>query len=243
VGSDGSFRFERLTPGQWRVTRAVHEVREYGEESTFNISNREVVFTGNCVVDEGRTTRFDLDLRDDLPCVFSGHVSVDGQPAAAWTLTLRMESGEDSPAQLPGGALDGQGNVRVEVPGPGIYRVELRPPPRTGDDESFSQSVQLARGENPWQLALSTGRLEGRVGTAIDVGPDRAFWYSWKGAGDLEFSARFSPDAEGQFHVPLVPVGPGTLRRLDGQDPRTMRWVTAREVEVAAGETLRVDVP
>ena len=73
---DGSFRIERLMPGRWLVQQLELEL-VLGRGLSRMISGRWSELPWNCEVLEGRTTRFDLDLREQgVRATLAGQLSV-----------------------------------------------------------------------------------------------------------------------------------------------------------------------
>src|SRR5262249_16956395 len=118
-GADGAFHFDGLTPGRWNVTRAQAEISpNRSTTSSWDGETKDVEPPWDCVVDEGRTTRFDVDVRDAAPCVVIGHVEVNHAPATGWSVHVAPEL-NFMMAEPPGGTVDAKGDVRVEVAEPG----------------------------------------------------------------------------------------------------------------------------
>jgi RNA polymerase sigma-70 factor (ECF subfamily) len=240
VGPDGKFSFAHLTPGKWRVKRIARESGGGGSARGGGGGGRVQEFPWDCTVVEGEITRFDLDLSRDLPCTLAGDVTVNGKPASSWMATLRPDKqGYAWSGDLPGGAADSGGRLRIEVPEPGPYKISLRPPAEGANGIEFVCKLEIRGGENPWNVALSTGSVSGK-----DKNPDprSSLSYIWE-RGDWSFAAKGSVDAEGRFRFPIVPSGVGTLWRSIQVDANTTAPGGSRSVDVPAEGDVEIESP
>ena len=226
TGVDGAFRFDALTPGRWHVVRSQDEISpRRSSTSSWDGDPQQLEVPWNCVVEDGRTTRFDVDERDALPCVFNGHVEVNHAPAAGWSVHVApaMSFGFNDP---PGGTVDASGDVRVEVAEPGSYKVMLRPPASSMPRGEFSASVNLARGPNSWKGAFDVGALDGASGV---VAPTTRYTLDGSASG-VEFHSDMPLDDAGACHFPIVPAGACVVRRMEKD--ATSGWHEAAKLDV-----------
>jgi RNA polymerase sigma factor (sigma-70 family) len=241
AGPDGRFRFDRLAPGGYRVTHADEEARsEHNSTSWSTGDNVHAEYSTNCSVDDGRTTRFDLDLRDDAPCVLVAHVTVNGQPATGWTAKLwPNESGTSR--DLPGGAVDAQGMLRLQVPEPAKLRLSIEPRAEAGSGASFDLQVDLHRGENAQEVDLRVGAIHGRCAQRDG---DWVFEYASTSKGSVACRAPVHPTADGSFELPYVLAGAGRVARdeVTGEG-MTHGPITQGTVDVPEGGSVDVVVP
>jgi hypothetical protein len=226
TGVDGAFRFDGLTPGRWHVLRSQDEISpQRSSTSSWDGDPTEIEIPWNCVVEDGRTTRFDVDARDAVPCVFVGHLEVNHAPAAGWSVHVAsaMSFAFNDP---PGGTVDASGDVRVEVAEPGSYKVTLRPPASSMPQGEFSASADLVRGPNSWKAAFDVGALDGASGV---VAPTTRYTLDGSASG-VEFHADMPLDDAGACHFPIVPAGACVVRRMEKD--ATSGWREAAKLDV-----------
>jgi hypothetical protein len=243
VGPDGRFRFELLTPGKWKVMRCHSDFA--GSTSTAISSGDEIVggtIDTNCVVESGRTTTFDIDLRDNTSCVLDVALSLNGTPAKAWSLTLWPSTAAAIARALPHGATDSQGRARIELDEPGEYEVNLVPPPEDATALAIKLTVDVARGTTPLVHDLKTGRIEGAIASWRDDSEHGWRYESGSGA-DFHAEVAIHADSSGHFVLPIVPIGPGSILHDIATEPHTGNFVEVATVNVEAGKTASVSVP
>jgi RNA polymerase sigma factor (sigma-70 family) len=244
AGPGGSFRFERLTPGPWQVRlldAEIHPERSHTSSTTAR-SRPELVF--DCEVQEGRTTRFDLDLagRDAVRLV--GELRLDGRDPGAWRVALTngfLFGG----AELAETGLDGDGRFELVAPAAGSYRLVLMGAWEERALQALVAPVTLRAGSNPWGFDLPTGRLTVE-NLPPNAGGDPECLHLWEGPGGVLCLTALVPDGDGNCLLPRVPVGPGRLVALADQDPAVSdpaEWVSRAPCEVRSGAENRVRWP
>lgn len=241
VGPDGRYRFEHLTPGRYRISREDEEWDGHGVSTSWSSGDEErAEFPTNCSVDDGRTTRFDLDLRDDGPCVLAARVSVNGMPGTGWTAALWLQ-GRSTGLKVPGGAVDAFGRLRLEVTEPGPYRFVLEPPIEGSRGTTFEAEVELRRGEVNLPIDLKLGAVRGHCAAApaeasISFDPDAP--------GPVVCHATARPDSTGNFELPYVPAGPGrVVRNSVHASGMVVGPVAEAKIDVPVGGSTEVEVP
>lgn len=243
VGPDGRFRFEELTPGGWKVMRCHSDFS--GSTSTAMSSGDSIeggTIDTNCVVVSGRTTRYDVDLRDSAPCVLVLELKVNGEPAKAWTATLWPRGVYAISRDLPQGATDAQGRARIEAEDPGSYEVHLGPAAESATALQIRLSVDLVRGTTPLAHDLKTGRVEGTLLSWHD-NSEHGWRYESGERADFQASVAIRADANGHFVLPIVPAGPGRILHDIATEPHTGNFVGVADFIVEAGKTSTVSVP
>jgi hypothetical protein len=194
----------------------------------------------NCDVDDGKTTRFDLDLREDQPCVLLAQVSVNGAPAVGWTASLWPKENATT-RKIPGGSVDSQGRLRIEAPDPGEKRLTLQPPAEANPDASFDVRVTLHRGENPVPVDLRVGAIHGRC--AVPPAGSLLQFYAGE-SSSITCSASAHIDANGRFEMPFVLAVRGKVIRSDVRPDGTLIGLNGEaEVDVPAGGSVDVEMP
>jgi RNA polymerase sigma-70 factor (ECF subfamily) len=242
VGPDGAYRFERLTPGRWQVrhTPAGEMRRSAAILMKGEQDDEEIEVPWNALVAEGQTTRHDVDLRAPTRCVLAAHVSIDGKPAVGWRIVLWPDPHPPTMLAPPAKSIGEDGSARIEAAATGAHRIVLGPPEEWGSNVQVADLVSLVPGENAWQLDLRTGRLEGRIGP---VNRTKQLYFDWRGSGDQSLRAEIRFDAEGEFRLPLVPLGRGSIEGYDPHAGENARWTKLIDVDVTAGGVQRVELP
>jgi RNA polymerase sigma-70 factor (ECF subfamily) len=241
TGPDGSFRFELLTPGNWQVRVVTEEIHPSRSMSTSTTARGRPEMAWDCRVEEGRTTRFDIDLGDRGDVRVSGLLRIDGAEPGAWKAVLTSE-------RLFGGArLDEAdvslaGEFELSAPRPGRYLVMLEGAFGERGMQILAAKLELGTGDNPWQLDLRTSALEVANVPALE-GSDPATVHLWTRGEELMCLTAVFPDENGRCLLPRVPVGPGRIVNVAGDDPEPLAWPTLAECEVVAGKTVQVTLP
>jgi len=236
-GPNGAFRFEQLTAGPWSITRGGTEV---GDDpfSNWAIGTTDtpsrVEF--NCVVEEGATTRFELDLREATPAQVRGRLTLDGAPAAAWVLTAWPGAKTSHSGELPRTALDARGEFSLELDDPGLVRLSFH------DDSSGIASLsfveELQRGPNEWSENVATLRVTGSSARVTNAD------YSLFASIESERYTAWIPirtDEQGRFELPRAPRG---RAKFTGANLVNGQWgesTTLLEVELTASATQNVE--
>jgi RNA polymerase sigma factor (sigma-70 family) len=237
VGADGKFRFEGLTPGDWEVKRALTAIDSNNFSTVWMSGVPDVKYETNCAVAEGQTTHFDLDLGAELDARLLGHVTMNGAPAAGWSVSARPGDVNVFTSPLPGGAIDTRGDVTIPLPHPATYFLEIRQVVEDGTALKISEELEVHANDNVWTLDLSCGAIEGRV-TAGDA--TRVVTIAWTNVQGTSASSQVNVDADGHFKIPCVPAGAVELR-LRNANHEDASALGKRAVEVKRGETAHVD--
>ncbi len=241
--SQGRYRIGALAPGAWQVGRMDAET-VFGIEVT---GSRPVAREGelpfDCTVSEGSTTRFDLDLREPGDeCTLRASLTVDGEPAEAWTVSMKAEGSKDFFA-FKSTKTDIDGRLELVAREPGAFIVSLSATLR-GTLVSYNVRVDLARGLDERAWSLDTAVLAGRRTGDPESWGEYLFHYA-EPTPDAWTLAAFRADGEGSFEVGAVPVGPGRIvRRGEGEAfLHPSEWSTILEVEARPGETAFAEIP
>jgi RNA polymerase sigma-70 factor (ECF subfamily) len=239
VGPDGTYRFDHLTPGKYLVQRVDEELRA-GSSSTSWSSGDSIRadYKTNCSVDDGRTTRLDVDLRDDAPCMLVAKVRVNGEAATGWTASVEGED-RNHTQQTPGGGVDSKGELKVEVREPGKYVLSLLPP--DAGEVYFELPLELHRGENAMPVELSIGAVRG---TCAAPAAESILNFATASPGGIVCHVSAKIGAEGKFEMPYVLAGPGFVTRSDFHpDGSIVGPVAKTAVDVPVGGTADAVVP
>jgi len=243
AGPEGSFRFDHLTPGWWRVEKRDEEILRSTTttRSSPRIEEEEPVW--NCEVFEGKTSRFDLRLEDPNACLLDGFALRDGKPLEGWTAWLCPLDVPffDNPGKWPAAVLGPEGRFRLNAAGQGAYRLVLKE--ATAENERIlTQEVFLGGPVTPWKIHLHTGTLVIEGMSAPDPGrdvPDLVY----ASEGECWFLSLVLPDAQGVCRLAEVPAGKGELRRFSPTSLNPRDWPVAEEAEILAGKETRIRAP
>lgn len=205
TGDGGEFRFERLTPGPWSVTRGRSEViGDPFDNWSVGDSSSPTVLKFNCEVREGAVETIELDLRDDGPALLHGRFTIDGAPAAGWVLTAWIGDKHSYTGEPPTTALDERGEFDLSLDEPGRVRLTFAKANDAGERVELSLRTDLRRGPNEWSADARTLRLRGR--SARPSAPDHSLFVSIQS----DTATMFLPirtDAEGAFEIPFAIEG------------------------------------
>ncbi len=239
AGADGTFRFEHLTPGRWDVVKRDEEIGRYGEAASFEggFFAKRPTLPWVCIVEEGKTTRYDLDLTRGAGCFLKGKLTLDGKPPAPWSATIVEDKNQQIfSSDSPPVTLDFEGGFTLFAETPGRYFLFLSGTPKEGRYLRIRDEVTLAKGENPWSLDLTLGEV-------ILENPARLheegslLLYLWKGMGDLEAVVQIKTDGSVETQALTVPAGKGWIIRArpDFYLPEGFMKDAVQEVDVLAG--------
>lgn len=244
VGGERRFRFEHLTPGYWRVEKRDEDLRG-GSSYSYSYSDtgkelgrQEDDFEWNCFVEDGKTTRFDLDLIDQMVCRLNGIFSIDGSIPANWNAFIsKREAGTSDWVRS---RLNPDGRFTLEGTEPGTYDLRLAGQMNDRVSVSVTDTVVLSMAEQSWVYELSSGKLDVHGARSLEGGRTE-FRLEWCPGGDLVMTLRFTPDSKGFAHIPIAPSGKAALvRTYRDPETRNRREETLAEVDIAAGRTTTV---
>jgi hypothetical protein len=239
--TDGTFRFENLTPGRWQVERREKEITGIQYMSTKDEDLEPPTIPWVCYVEEGKTTRHDLDLTGGTKCLLKGRLTLDGVAPAGWEAQLltadsaRRKVLQECPLDLEGGFI-------LTTQTPGAYCLLLTSMESGSSKLSLVDRLELTDGETVWNADLATGWLELRSSIPVDKRTTK-IWHRWKGPDHLEASTEIHLEPALESIRFRVPAGSGRIIRLEkaASKERIMEDVLA-EVEVSAGESVTIQL-
>lgn len=233
VGPDGRFRFERLTPGPWVVDRVDEEFHRGARSFRTGMRDDPPPHPVSCVVREGETTRFDLDLRERGPVVLLGRLTTNGGPPGKSTVSLYGARPHPPEAEV---GLDTTGRFRLGVPEAGRYRLYVS----TEGGGVISDVLVLTPGENRWEHDLTPGVLAG-FAPASTRGP--VLYHLGRGRDDLALKTAIRPDPNGAFRLDAAPAGAGWIVRQDDATWNDLdAWPKVRAANIPPGGRLEIDL-
>ena len=245
VGSDGRYRFELLTPGPWWVGR----MTGHHESTSIRSSKKEVVWSGNCAVKLGKTTKFDLDLRETRRTVINGYWRAGDLDLAAWSVRLRP--GElatvDDARDADKATLNSDGEFSVVAPEPGEYMLLIE---HTDFPERGVLAVRqlTVHGEELfWSETIRLGELRARFEPGGPITPadlpdtPRLAFIVRRGNGAT--ATALMPSADGVFVSSTAPTGDGDIHYMTPatEELPPIAWPVAATAEVNANETTSLE--
>jgi protocatechuate 3,4-dioxygenase beta subunit len=246
VGPEGSYRFESLTPGPWNLKQCDREIDADGRSTSFRggFLSRAPKMPWVCVVEEGKTTRYDLDLSDSKGFLLKGRLLLDGNPPKAWNAEIQAVKGMlfRATAIKPPNSLDFEGGFLLQADEPGVHHVCFTGSPGQGPALSIVDQVTLEAGENPWNLDLALGRVTIK-NIPEPQGPGAQILYKWQGSGRLASYTLITPEAGRDALTLTVPAGRGWIMQvgvsLSGMGE--MKEEPLRQVDLPAGGAVTVE--
>ena len=240
---DGSFQFERLTPGPWYVGFAEEEI---SPRSTSGSSSsdpfQESQIDVNCTVLEGQITKHTLLLPDANSNLLEGTLMLDGLPASGWVASIRrggvldLSSGRTIECEV-----GSDGAYRLQAPEEGAYTLVLRHP---NSILILTTTVDIGVAPATCKWAFQTGAL--RLTQMVPTSAENPVVTMVRGThGSMNLLIAPRPDAAGSILIEGIPIMPSELIRPDVSgfgDPFTGGKVLAA-IELLPGETLEVAVP
>ncbi len=254
VRADGSYRIEGLAPGDYQVRPCVPPVA-----SVQTIATSWAQVSGSilwdCQVASGRTTRFDLDLRDEGTFVLEGTLALGGDQPVFWTATLQEEvtNREGKPLLLrrAQGPLDPEGHFRLACARGGRLLLLLERNPRdysASGAASIRQSLNLQPGANSWVFRCEMGTVHIRAREPLRGHPSLRYG-SYRLVHEDESGLRYETwpqiaglGARGEPSDLRISL-PAGKARLEGWKGSSPRGEALREFDVPGGQEIEVLLP
>ena len=239
VGADGTYRFEDLACGLWRVELREEELGvDHRSRISINEGSDPEEIAWNCEVFAGEVTHFDLVAGSVELATLDGRLDLDGADATGWTAHVFQDRG--GLVERKQEELSRDGRFRLEEVTPGIHELKLVRSTPGGGRLEIVERIDFTPGVTPWRLRLRPASVTGEgipVTTGVEVShrlvsrPEDAAAHP-----RLRCRVRITPDAAGRFAVPWIPAGRIELQRFDpNADPDG--WETRETVDLKPGET------
>lgn len=228
--SAGRFRFERLTPGEWFVTRSREEISPNRTSSSWGGEAPEKL-PFNCAVREGKVTRFDLDLTALRKLTIEGRLQLGGKPAAGWRVLLQGQDMQEVSEREP---LDSGGRFAITTDSPGEYWMRFLPPGEPGGPTLATQVV-LESERDTWERDVPVGSISGSLASWLHE--EGSVGVEWDGEG-MHYRGGIEHDASGRFRLDPAPAGELRFQHWKGESQQLLKMVT-----LTAGASLAVDLP
>jgi RNA polymerase sigma-70 factor (ECF subfamily) len=232
--SDGAYRFTNLIPGRYAVA-ILDDHADWSSSVSLGEALRVEELPYQCVVDAGRMTHFDLDLRAGVDVALVGHLLLGSKSWEGFEARATPSGATGSEVKS---AVAADGRYRLALPHGGRWAIEFA---RPGDPESFSLRLALdvgAIGETQSQFSPAAGSIRGTLkGIAPPAQTNVQYWRS---SPDIAYLAgSVVPAEDGTFAIPSLPAGPIHLT-LVGPDGKE---IVRRDVDVAVGVETKVEMP
>jgi len=196
--ADGSFSFQRLTPGPYKLY-----TRAKGEDE-----KRVPAQSVDLVVKDGETTRVEFKDLSATAVLVSGQVLRNGQPLLRARLMVRWADNA-RPSSMRNAETDAQGRFEITLDEAGEYQFTVASSGGTGITIFHEKVPQVARHEV--LLAFGTGSVSGRVlGSRGDPVPGidlRAFSRAKPGISQPSGSGSTTTDGDGRFTIADLTAG------------------------------------
>jgi hypothetical protein len=224
--AEGFYLLEHLAAGPW-------EVRFRQEQEQFFMTQSatppDEPYQGDCVVFEGRTTRYDLHAQA-VP--IEGRLTIDGVPAARWTARLEDTQAVYSRDIAGSNVLDASGAFELVHDGRAALLV-LETPETTTEFVRLTREIPDGAVGTDASLEIETGRLTGTASAEARLRLTTTIASVWHHQVVIEVG----PD--GSFAA-SVPAGRVTIAIETVEIGKFTRWVDATTAEVVAGGAVAV---
>ncbi len=158
VDASGRYRFEGLTPGDWRVEGRLEEIWVEMLFRTEHPEDRE--FGWNAVVVDGRTTELEVDMTGLGDVQVRGQLKIDGvAPLAGWTVQAVPPPHRRWRGDAPGADLDAEGRFALMAE-PGRAELRFVGALPGGATAEVWRDVRVAGPVLEWSEALTTASVE-----------------------------------------------------------------------------------
>lgn len=221
----GRYRFEGLTPGNWRVEGRLREVRT--ELLSISSHADDMDPRWNAFVVDRETLDLEIDMRHLVDVQVQGQFLIDGAaPLPGWSAEVILPPHARGPKEVGAVALDVYGRFALTtLPGRGDLR--LTGPLPDGGTLEVVREIRFEGPEFDWVGTLTTvmvqETVEGSFGQARFVHGD-------PNEGDREFT--IVPVGEYGDVVARVPVGTSMLEVPGKSDSSRKTWDLLRVVDI-----------
>jgi len=233
----GYYRFERLTPGPWRIE---HRKTELALIWSMVQADAAQEYDWNCEATNGAVTRHDIDLRFASAAKITGTLQLDGNPAAGWTASLDIEFRykTDKPARSI--VVDDSGGYQFEAK-PGIYDLIFRTPADAPVAIELKKTVTLGEQPFEWSRDVRTATVTGASEAEDRL---RFLWASpnWDDKERLVCEAVFDLPA-GAYTIAGIPAGNGQLMQSRKDSTGHTGWSASWKFELPTGRTTSIELP
>lgn len=223
--AQGRFRVEHVTPGPWWIGPAERELVRGSFQAARTPRATPAVLPSNASVEDGLATSVVVSFEVRLRTLLRGELALGGRPCGDWQVQVTRA---DAPGRvLRRAALDSSGRFELGTPEPGVHVLSFHDPARGAEVLTLDCAIELAEGEQRWQLDLPIGRVQGRLAT-LARREDSLEWRAEPAAG-IAARGRLQPDDDGSFLLPRVPAGEVRILRRSTDGELDLRRFTLPE--------------
>ena len=237
----GAFLLERLTPGPWLVKMRHKDDPSRSTTTIIDLGSVKVPQNWSCIVKEGETTLYDIDLSHETVCILKGRIGIEGLLSSRWSASLnpaypdhRSRSSGSTTMSDARDQVSLDGSFTIEVLETGTYNLTVQGSTRKEHRLVITDTVELTGGEMSWDWSIPFTKVEVRPPPSGLEGSKQLFC-QWSGEGARKAFVAFRLESNEPVLLHAVPVGKFRIEqgvRHLGNEP-----VVFAESEAVAGET------
>ena len=176
VDGRGAFCFERIARGPWFIKLLVPRVGRdtplvtcsFGFGPATRVERDPRTIQRLCIVEAGKTSRYELDLRNDDLCRLNGRVQIDGEPLHAFARLSAIGGGTALEVDHVSAARDG--TFQLATRAPGRYRIVVG---NSSTGLIATDVVELSYGTTLWEPRLTAEVLRKPIPLDLPSGQAR----------------------------------------------------------------------
>lgn len=221
----GRYRFEGLTPGNWRVEGRLREVRT--ELLSTSDRDDDMDPKWNAFVEDRQTLELDLDMSGFVDVQVRGRLLIDGAvPLPGWRAEVVLPTHARGPEEVDSVPLDSDGRFTLKA-SQGRADLRLVGPALGGATIEVVREIHFEGTHLDWEETLLTDWVE----DSLEGGFKRArFVHGDRSVGDREITI-VPLGRDGSFRA-RVPVGTSVLEVDDKNDTSGRNWDFLKRVEI-----------
>lgn len=233
---EGRYAFDLLTPGDWYVLWHSREAPFFTNFASPDVPQR---FEGNCLVREGFTTRFDIDLNGQPESLLRGQIDLGANIESGWTAALEHVSAKELFEPMRPVPVNADGSFELSAR-PGNYRLRLEFAESKEVLRRFMDTLELDQETHDWKVRTLVGSLQGSIESSQGA---PLMMVTTGERTDLDWNAVFRPEPDGGFELGGIPVGEASvyvMKQIEGESFE--RWHRVSQVQVEAGGVTGLDL-
>ncbi|MFN0207592.1 MAG: hypothetical protein ACKVS6_14900, partial [Planctomycetota bacterium] len=230
--ADGSYQINRLMPGRYAV-ELFDESPEFGTSEVSDGDAEAVVETPwNCIVEPGKTTRYDIDYRNGLDPIFNANISLGNNTFAGAKIELTESDNRRKTQKKYTHQLSQDGNVRATLERGGHFQLITEWTSPDGVYYHISDYIDIKpHGETSYTYDRQVGTITGKLPDGLNLAVERVSFMTGGSAPYL--SAIIPVAAGGTFKFDKTPAGNISILVY----PANLRI----KAKVVAGETTQIE--